>query len=304
MEGTISHCEPASSVRGSTCRQCSGDPFEVGEARGVANGVDGGEVEVGGEDDGPIGLAGLGSGGHARADGQHRAGRLAQHCFRGRAEDQPLKAMQRVGAQNGEIDALGLDDVEDDRRGDAGLQDGLARHARLLGLLPQVFQSVGAFFPQGLQLQQQSARLRGGWLGVLEHMQDHQAGAQRVAVVERGAEGCLRCRREVGRDEESIEGGHGIGRGCLHGRGISFLIQRGKIRAVGDRKSSRLAVKCLRHAHDYPSLRNTPSPDRRPQEWLDNRDGMKSARHAGLTQQVTMSHLLKLDVRWMLCTNL
>ena len=109
MDGTISHLRSGFQRARQNMQAMQRRRLQIGEARGIANRVNGGEVEVGGEDDGPVCLYSSWRGlRHPRADGQYRAGRLAQHRFRGRAEHQALKSVQRIGPQNRKIDSFGL----------------------------------------------------------------------------------------------------------------------------------------------------------------------------------------------------
>src|SRR6266702_416778 len=158
----------------------------------------------------------VGAAPNPRADGQDRAGRLAKHRLRGRTEDQALEPMQRVGSQHCKIDLLCGDYVENAGRGDAILEHGFAFDSRAARLMAKLVEIVLALLTDALQLQQQPSGLRRRHLGVLEYVEQKKTCAERGTGVEGSTKRRLRCSREVGCNEESLERRDGVARGGLH----------------------------------------------------------------------------------------
>ena len=125
--------------------------------------------------------------------------------------------MQGAGTHDGQIDLLYCDSLQNRRGRFASAQNGLALDACLHCLLAQLFERGPALVLEGLLLRLLRTRLLLLPAGLLrsglhrtEDMQNHKTGPQREAGIDGRAAGGLRGSREIGCNEQSVEGRHGI----------------------------------------------------------------------------------------------
>lgn len=166
-------------------RRLSGAAYRCG----VAHGVNGGGVEVGGEDDGPRGVvAGLA---HPGANGDDWARGFSEDGLGGGSEDEALEATGSVGSEDEQVGLLFCGGFEDGGNGEASGDFGITRDAAMSRGLEEMVERAFGLLIQGLEPDGLTGlRGRHGFV-VLKDVQDGEAGGEGLAEVDGRFKGCL-----------------------------------------------------------------------------------------------------------------